>query len=369
MDKIVIIGAGIQGLSSAYNIAKYNPKVEIYVVESKNEVGNGSSSRSGSMLMKSRENIAKIQLSIYSYNRYFDFLNEFKDDLIVNKLGFLSLVTDKTEARYNEEHEIRLKMGVPSEILTVSEMKKRLSGLNFCDVKFGVLGKDDCEINPSQIISTFLSYSKKLNVKIFTGEKALDIILKNGKICGVKTSLRTIDCNIVVNAAGADAKEVATWVDIKLPITNKRRSLYYVMTNSSKYNLGPMVEDSEKEWYYKPMGNNKVMIGMGLETDAIPTDNANLDFLPNVIEFTRYRAPELYPFELLGGISGIRPITDDNLPILGPTNGIEGYFNNCGWGGEGIMHSPAGGAILSDWINNTNHYPYDKNCFLLDRFN
>src|ERR1043165_3489818 len=100
---VVIIGAGIQGLSAAYNIALGGTK-SVTLVETQDHAGKGSSSRSGSMLMKSRENAPKIALSLYSYSRFMNFKEEFGESLLFRKTGFLSAVPPVQAERYKREH-------------------------------------------------------------------------------------------------------------------------------------------------------------------------------------------------------------------------------------------------------------------------
>jgi len=35
---------------------------------------------------------------------------------------------------------------------------------------------------------------------------------------------------------------------------------------------------------------------------------------------------------------------------LGPAPHLRGFFNDCGWGGHGIMNAPAAGQALAEWI-------------------
>ena len=365
---VVIIGAGIQGLSAAYNIASGGDKL-VTVVETQDKAGKGSSSRSGSMLMKSRENAPKIALSLYSYTRFMNFSEEFGEPLIFRKTGFLSAVPPAQVERYEQQHELRLKMGVPSERLTPDEVRKIAPGLYTADLAFGILGPDDGEIRPEQILAAYERRGRELGVSYAFEERATGIIANADRIVGVQTTRRTIPCAYVVNASGADAAMVASWVGLQLPIQNRRRSLYTVISSLPQFQQGPMVEDAELEWYYRPLGANRVLIGMGLEPDGEPTDGPNLEFLPQVRRAAAHRAPALANFEVQGGSSGIRPLTPDILPIVGPVEGIGGFVNSCGWGGEGIMHSPAGGSLVADWINGTATCSVDPASFLLGRFN
>ena len=48
--------------------------------------------------------------------------------------------------------------------------------------------------------------------------------------------------------------------------------------------------------------------------------------------------------------SGFRPGTADELPILGPVDGLEGYINACGHFRTGILTSPITGLMISELI-------------------
>ena len=176
-----------------------------------------------------------------------------------------------------------------------------------------------------------------------------------------------IGCRKSVNAAGAEAGRIPELLGIPVPILNRTRSIYLGLTNLPEFHDGPMIEDAGMEWYYRALGAGKVLIGMGLEPDAGQSDGPNLSYLPAIRAATARRAPLRADFELVGGSSGVRPLTPDGLPIIGPVPSVRGYVNSCGWGGEGIMHSPAGGSMVADWINDSSTCPVDKRLFLLER--
>jgi sarcosine oxidase, subunit beta len=364
---IIIIGAGVQGLSTAYNLA-LNGARSVLVLESQVTSGLGSSGRSAAMLMKSRENAAKIRLSLYSYDRFMDFSYEFDEQLEFRKIGFLSAVKSNLALRYEEEHALRVSLGVPSEKLTPQDIARLCPGVYTADLAFGIYCPDDGQINPFQIMNAYRRKGEDLGVQYRFETAATNIVLQAGRIAGVETTSGKLSCDVVVNAGGADAKKINEWLGMLLPISNRRRSLYHCKTVFPEFNSGPMVEDAELEWYYRPDGNGNILIGMGLEPENNVLNGANMDYLPEVRKAAQVRAPKLAQFVLTGGSSGIRPKTPDILPIIGPQRGISGFFLNCGWGGEGIMHSPAGGAITADWILNSNKVDIDKSLFLPERF-
>lgn len=364
---VIIIGAGVQGLSAAYHVLAQT-RMSVLVLEAHDKIGQGSSGRSGSMLMKSRENQEKIALSNYSYDRFMRFHDEFGVDISFRKTGFLSLVPEQLSARYMAEHQLRVDAGVPSEILTPKDIQSICEGVCVDGVEFGVLGHDDGEIDAQAIMHGYKRNAERLGVTISLNEKAVSILVENDKVVGVATNQQRYGCKWVVNAAGAGAIGIAKWVNIELPIDPIRRSIYFVESPEPAFQRGPMVEDAELEWYYRGVGENRVLLGMGKEQNAEPTDGPNMKFWPEIERATRLRSPALLGASVVGGWSGIRPVTPDILPIIGPVESLSGLIISAGWGGEGIMHSPAGGALVADWISEEQTTKLDMESFLLSRF-
>lgn len=364
---IVVIGAGIQGLSAAYNLALAGAK-QILVIEAEGGPGRGSSGRSATMLMKSRENHLKIALSIYSFDRLMDFAEEFGERLRFRRTGFLSVVPPSQAARYQCFHEARLSMGVDSQRLTPAEIREIAPGLHAEDVEFGLLVPDDGEIDVHQLLNAYERRGRELGVDFDFECRATGLKLSSSSSARVETSTGQIECDYVVNAAGAEARTVASWVGMTLPITNALRSIFFGVCSDPDFQQGPMVEDAEVEWYYRPLDEGRVLVGMGKDEGGLPSDKPNVGFLPEVRVAVRHRAPGLADFRVAGGSSGIRPLTPDMLPIVGPSEVHPNFINLCGWGGEGIMHSPAGGALVAHWITGRSPVPVDIRALSPDRF-
>lgn len=48
--------------------------------------------------------------------------------------------------------------------------------------------------------------------------------------------------------------------------------------------------------------------------------------------------------------AGLYEVTPDHHPVLGKAPGVEGFYLACGFSGHGIMHSPATGRAMAEWI-------------------
>ena len=138
---VVVIGAGVQGLSVAYHLAKAGVS-KVTVVE-KERIGAGSSGRSASMLTLQRETRPKINLSLYSYQRFMDFAQEFGVDPQFKKIGFLSLVPENKIVPSLQRAALRNEMGVRTEVLLPAQINELIPIVNTSDIKLGIFGSDD----------------------------------------------------------------------------------------------------------------------------------------------------------------------------------------------------------------------------------
>jgi hydrogen cyanide synthase HcnC len=65
--------------------------------------------------------------------------------------------------------------------------------------------------------------------------------------------------------------------------------------------------------------------------------------------------------------SGLRPGSPDDLPILGPVDGLAGYLNACGHFRTGIVNAPLTGHLIAE-LAAGEHPSYPVEPFLLSRF-
>lgn len=213
--------------------------------------------------------------------------------------------------------------------------------------------------------------ARRFGVQILQGHEheAIGIEVERDRVTGVHTRSGTVSTPIVVNAAGADAITTASWVGINLPIMNRRRNVFVTEPFPEIPADTPFVEDAEMEWYYRKEGPG-VLIGMGKEAVEEISMRPNLAFLPSVIDFSVHRVPILAQakFDHRKGWNGIRSLTPDSCPIIGPVDSVQGFFNSCGWGGEGVMHSPAGGQLVAECIVDGHATTQDIGPFLASRF-
>ena len=64
-------------------------------------------------------------------------------------------------------------------------------------------------------------------------------------------------------------------------------------------------------------------------------------------------APRLADVHLLRSYAGLRPLTSDGKPIIGPMPALPGFVMAAGYGGDGLVMSALSGQLIADMLTGT----------------
>ena len=359
---VVIIGGGIQGTSIAYHLAQCGVR-EVVLVEA-DLVGSGSSGRSAAMILLQMSREMTIRLSQESFKEY---LGELGADSGYKPIGYLNVATREIADELRAQVSLQHQLGVPTEVLLPQDIARLVPAVNVDDVEFGSICWQDGVIDPHAVMQTYVQRARQLGAEIYEKVEATGITIEKGRVAGVQTSAGLISTPIVVNAAGARAAQVASWVGLKLPITNYKRTVFITDRFDEIADDAPFVNDMAVEWYFRKEGKG-VLMGMGLEESMTFEPQLDWEFLDTLIQRALHRAPILANARVMRGWAGLRPLTPDDYPILGRAPGVEGFINACGWGGHGVMHAPIGGTLIAELIADGKTTTMDLVPFRLERF-
>ena len=362
---VVVIGAGVQGLSAAYHLAKIG--IHDVVVVEKAFIGAGASGRSASMLMLQVWSEWQIRFSQYCFEHFMHFEDEFGIEPGYERIGTLTLVTENVAEQEKSLADLRRQLGAQTETWSPEEVKQRYPVIHTDDLVCGVFGPEDGIIDAQSIMLGYKNGATQLGVEVYQGTRATGISLSEGRITGVQTSDGDISTRHVVNAGGADAAHIGAWLGLDIPINNRLRNIFVTDKFDAIPDNTPFVYDAEAEWYYRKEKPG-VLIGMGKRESKEQPMAIDWNFLESMFDVVVHRVPALAEVGIASGWSGLRPLSPDGHPIIGPVDGIAGYINSCGWGGEGIMHSPIGGQLVAEWIQYGEARTFAGEPFLLSRF-
>jgi sarcosine oxidase subunit beta len=364
--KIVIIGGGIMGVSTAYFLAKRGQR-DIILVE-RDLLAQASTGLCVGGIRQQFSHPANILMSQETLRQFRHFEKEFSAKIDFHQAGYLFLTKEQsTWEAFNECVKIQRRYGVPVEVLPPEEVKHRWPYLEVKNLKGGIFGPEDGYVDPYDVTMAIAKKTRKMGIPIHERTKVTDIILENGGIKGVETSQGYLSSEIIVNAAGAWGAEIAKMAGIDLPVEPYRRQVFITKAFDGIPRPVPMIIDQDTQFYIRGYAPG-ILMGM-TDHDEPPSFHTHVDrgFMERVTAAALERVPVLADAEILRGWAGLYAMTPDENPIIGEIPGIKGFFCATGFSGHGFQHGPAVGRILSELILDGNT-KFDLSPFRYDRF-
>lgn len=347
---IVIIGAGISGLATAYHLAKKGMK-DIVVID-KSYITSGSTGRCGAgvrqqwgtklnciLAKKSIEFFAKAETEL-AYPKSIEFKQE----------GYLILSTSKEEDEtFRKNVALQNSLGIPSKVLTVDEALEIVPHLNPKAFTSATYCPTDGHVNPFLMSEAYYLAAKNLGVTFHFFEEVKAIVVKDQSIHQVITDKQTIVTDKVVNAAGGFAKEVGEMAGIEIPVYSENHEI--LATEPTRKIQGPMVMSFSKNIYCQQVPHGSFLMGRS-NPDAQPSHDisSSWQFLDAMAKTVCDILPEVGKLRVVRQWGGSYNISPDHQPIISDVEALPGYYIACGYSGHGFMFAPITGVLLSEMI-------------------
>lgn len=201
----------------------------------------------------------------------------------------------------------------------------------------------DDQVNPYRLADAFRAGARALGATVLSHTEVTGVTVEAGRVVAVQTAAGTIPCGQMVNAAGSWAAEVSRMVGVELPVQPVRGQILGTETLPKVFSACLSTSDC----YLAQKHHGEVIVGSTTEDvgfDPGVTPEAMATLAAGAVR----AVPLLARAQVKRMWSGFRPGTPDELPILGPVDGVEGYLNACGHFRTGILTSPLTGLMIAE---------------------
>jgi len=331
---IAIIGAGIAGASLAAGLAA-DPagRGRVLLLEAEAQPGYHATGRSAAFWTESYGGPAVQPLTTASgdYLRAGGFLAQ---------RGALTLAkTDDRAALEQFATEFRA-LGVRVDWLEGAALDARIPGLR-APWSLGALEPDCCDIDVAALHQHYLAAARRCGVELRCGSTLESAEPDAAGWTLTLTDGTRLQCNLLVNAAGAWADSVAASAGIKpLGIIPYRRTVAQLRTTPFPPEDLPLVLDLREQFYFKPE-SGRLWLSPHDETPSAPCDAAPEE-LDVALAIARFETVVDWQIERLEHRwAGLRSFAPDRLPVYGFDSDNPRFFWFAGQGGFGIQTAPA----------------------------
>ena len=366
---VVIVGAGIMGVSTAYHLARRRAG-RIVVVE-RDDVCSGSTALASGGIRHQYANRIGIELTLRSIETYEHFAEEFGVDPHFRQHGYLILVATGAEHAQAERNvALQRSLGVDVTLLPPDEIRRRFPYLATDDLRGATYSPRDGYADPYLAATAIAARARDLGVTIHTGCEVVGLARTSDRVEGVLTRDGSVSSPVVVVAAGAWSGVVGRLAGVDIPVRPLRRSKFITAPFSFEKipEATPFVIDPHLGISLRREGAG-VLLGIGRREEA-GSFSTQLDWAlaEPLVERAVRRVPVLADARLMRTWSGLYEMTPDQTGIVSAVPGVAGLHVIAGFSGHGFMHGPIAGQLMAELILDGRATTVDAAPLALERF-
>ncbi|HEX5649347.1 MAG TPA: FAD-dependent oxidoreductase [Steroidobacteraceae bacterium] len=359
--RVVIVGGGIIGTSTAYHLAQMG-WTDIVLLERHQLTAGTTWHAAGLMVTYGSTSETSTELRKYTRDLFARLEAETGQATGFMPIGFIEVAADQDRLEeFRRVAAFNRYCGVDVLELSAREVGDLFPLAKVDDIEAGFYVKDDGRVNPVDVTMALAKGARLRGVKIFEGVPATGVLQRNERVAGVSTPLGDIKCDVVVNCAGLWAREFAATSGVAL--SNQAAEHYYLITEPIKdlpQNM-PVLEDPSAYGYYRQEGAG-LMVGLfepkcaPWMVERSPTDVPFADLEPDwdrmgpYLETAMARVPVTAQVGMKKFFCGPESFTPDLLPIVGEAPNLRGYFVAAGLNSIGILTGGGLGRVMAHWI-------------------
>ncbi|PDZ71202.1 NAD(P)/FAD-dependent oxidoreductase [Bacillus pseudomycoides] len=363
---VLILGGGIIGCSIAYYTSKYGRDVTII---DKGEFVSGTSSRcDGNILAIDKDPGFDSQMSLVSQKLVTELSEELEHSFEYRAPGSILVCESEEEMEAAQKWVNRQKeAGLPFRMLDRQDIREE-SPFFADDLLGGLECATDSTVNPYLLAFSLLAEAEKLGAKSFKHTEVKEMRRAIDGSFIVETTNGTFTAKQIVNAAGVGAPKIGEMLDLSIPIEPRKGHIivasrqqhvgsrkvmefgYLISKFGGKRKVDALTEKYGVALVFEPTESQNFLIGSSREFVGFHTRINN-----EVIKCIANRAIRFYPkmadMMVIRSYAGLRPWTEDHLPIISRVEHIPNYYIAAGHEGDGISLAAVTGKVIEELLN------------------
>ena len=373
---VAIVGAGIIGIATAWELAREG--VDVVLIERDQPSAHASGNNAGSL---------HVQLLAYNFGELATaaglpaaqtlplqresarlwpaVADTLGVDLEISRTGGLMVAeTEEQMAKLARKTALEARFGTPVEVIGRDDLRalaphlsERLAGAAFC--------AEEGKMSPLKAGPAVLEAALAAGARLLPETEVLAIERRGGAF-DLRTTRGTVRAGRVLNAAGGWAPRVAAMLGVSLPV--RASPIQLIVTETAPPLLTHLLAYADRHLTMKQMAAGNLVIGGGWPSELDP-ESERARVRRESVEGNLWVADRVLP--ALRSLHVIRTwaamnVLSDGAPILGEVPGVPGFFTASTV--NGLTLAPVLGRINAELLR-TGRTGRELAPFMLERFN
>jgi glycine cleavage system T protein len=357
--RVVVIGGGVGGTSIAYHLVQRGWR-DVVLLE-RAQLTSGSTFHSAGLVGQLRSTMPLTRLMMDSVALYRRLKDETGVDVGWREVGSLRLASSRERMEELERQAgWGTSFGLPLELVSPAEAGRRFPLM----VRDGVVGAafipTDGYLDPSGLALALAEGARRGGARIREGVRVTGVRVDRNRVRGVETEQGWIEAEVVVNAGGMYAREIAVMAGLTVPIVPMAHQYLVARIAEPIPEDLPTMRDPDLLVYFRRDAGGLVMGGYERDPAPFGLDGIAPDFNNRLLpeDWPRFealsqnaikRVPVLEHGDVVKLINGPEAFTPDNEFVLGESS-VRGFYVAAGFCAHGIAGAGGMGRAMAEWI-------------------
>ncbi len=353
---VAVVGGGVIGASIAYHLAKRGVR-DVLVLDRGREPGEGSTGKATGGFRGQFATSVNVRLSLLARKKLLQFRDEVGVDPGYVQAGYLFMASSShVLAGLRAALAIQNSAG----LIEASEVNaKEIAEINPAVSLNGVIGGTWCPtdgfIVPMDILRGYIAAATRLGVSFEWGVEVTEVLAdKHRSARGLSTSNGEVSADAIINAAGAwtGSLPCGSHSDLVAVRQLKRQVAVTEPTEILPATM-PMTIFLDTGFHLRVRNGRVMLVGPTPEAkDNSLETGVDDEWLASVSAEAVQRVPALAAVRIDRGAcyAGYYEMSPDKHAILGPAPWCDNLFLANGSSGHGVMHAPAIGQLLAEFV-------------------
>lgn len=343
---VIVVGAGVVGCAVGYELAARGARVRILDMR---DVGQGASRASAGVLCPHIEGhaAALLQLGTRSLQLYDQFIARVRADtrepIEYRRTGTLEVaLTDEEAAKLEAEAARHQAAGLEHEYLGAREALELEPALSDA-ITGALLVPTHGYVGVPGLTQALASAAEARGAVIDRASSVRDVVQRGPRV-QVRTDGALIEADAVVIAAGSwsGGISVGSMHPPVKPVRGQLLQLAFPSPPASRVIWGA-------DCYLVPWQDGTLLVGATVE-DVGFDEGATVAGVRDLLDSACELLPTAWSAYFQGVRVGLRPGTDDELPIIGRSSTMAGVFYATGHYRNGVLLAPLTAALVADLV-------------------